>query len=84
MTPAELVVLLDTVPAHQLEAVRLIGELYAMGRDGILDSAALILLQADIAAALQETEAYLDQVKGVTRRCCALPPVPAASPPPGF
>jgi hypothetical protein len=84
LTTAGLVQLLDKVPETQLNAVVLLSELVVLDRAGQLNATSLGLLHDDIEKAIDAMDRYVEDAKGMVRRCSQLPAIPSASVPPGF
>lgn len=79
MTGAELADKLCDLPPADVPAVRLLLELQAQA-----DVGAAMARREEIESALDQLERQLEQVKGVVRRCQALPSVPSRRVPPGI
>ena len=67
MTPQDLIRALDTVPEKRLRLIELAGE--CVGQEGTMDWDRLQPLTAEVAAAIQEAQAYMRETEALK---CAL------------
>lgn len=87
MIPADIVAVLDTLPAAKPPGLAIVLEAQHITRfeDAPADCLAeLMRRQDEISQAMTELEEYTNRIRSVAVRCTSLSPIPSSRPPLGF